>query len=196
MTAASDRPPGAGRRPAPRRSALRVRRVTPEEYRTAGEVTVAAYRRLLGDDLGPDYVRELVDVATRDAVCPVLVALDGEDLIGAVTYVPGPDNPYAEFDDPQAAAIRHLAVRPAAQGRGAARALLSAAITRARAEGRQRLLLHSTPPMVRAQQLYLRNGFLRTPELDWSSGHIILLAYTLDLSAGTHGGHGDGDHGD
>ena len=82
-----------------------------------------------------------------------------------------------------------LAVDPAGQGTGVGRALVETCIARARAQGRRRVILHSTPVMVKAQSLYKRLGFQAAPELDvWFTGEpysasepLHLIAFILSL---------------
>jgi ribosomal protein S18 acetylase RimI-like enzyme len=138
--------------------------------------------------LADDYDRELADVAGRAAVVPVLVALADGRLLGGVTYVPGPGTPLSDFDDAEAASIRHLAVAAAAQGRGVGRALVDTCLARARAEGRRRVLLHTTPAMTVAQSLYRQLGFERDPALDRWWGDVHGIAYRLELDPRSGGG--------
>jgi ribosomal protein S18 acetylase RimI-like enzyme len=159
---------------------LEVREVDPSEAAALGELTVAAYASAPGFGADDAYFDDLADVARRAALARVLVAVDGGTLVGGVTYVPG-SGPYAEFDDPEGAGVRMLAVDPAAQGRGVGTALLRACASRARAEGRARLWLHTTPQLAIAQRMYEREGFRRAPENDRRSEDLHLIAYVLDL---------------
>jgi GNAT superfamily N-acetyltransferase len=103
-------------------------------------------------------------------------------LAGIVNYVNGPHDPYAEFGREDEAGMRGLAVGLDQQGRGVGAALVTYCIERARAEGKSRLVLHTTPWMRTAQRLYPRLGFRRTPEIDFSPAPgIPLIGYTLDL---------------
>ena len=145
---------------------IEVRPVRPVEYETVGRVTVAAYESLPGEIVG-GYDRVLADVASRVDAAVVLVAVDGNDLLGTVTYVPDASSPLAEDLRDGEAGIRMLGVDPAAQGRGVGRALVQACVERARADGRRGLFLSSTPVMAAAHRLYERAGFVRTPERDW-----------------------------
>jgi len=161
-----------------------VREARPAEHDRLGEIVVAAYRALgvlHGDD---EYEVELRAVARRAREAVVLAAVDvgtGAPL-GCATYVPGPESPWAELLEPGEAAIRMLAVDPAAQGRGAGTALGRACVERARAEGKQRLVLHSLPAMAGAQRIYVRLGFRRDPARDWEPvPGIFLMAFALDL---------------
>jgi GNAT superfamily N-acetyltransferase len=163
---------------------VEIRSVRPDEYDRLGDITVEAYTTLPGHVPEPDYEVELRDVAGRAAQAVVLVAVDDDgELLGGVTYVPDPSSPLAEFDDPDAASVRMLAVAPGAQRRGVGRLLSQACIERARADGRARVLLHSTAWMHGAHELYRGLGFRRAPELDWTPvPGISLLGFALDLT--------------
>ncbi len=151
---------------------------------TLGEIVVRSYDAvgaLEGDD---EYVPELRDVARRVREAVVFAALDGVDgtPLGCVTYVPGPDNAWAEHLRDGEASIRMLAVDPAAQGRGVGSALVAACLDRARADGRRAVFLHSLPVMAGAQRIYERCGFRRVPERDWVFPDFLLMGFVLDLA--------------
>ena len=160
-----------------------IRDVRPDEHAALGDLIAAAYLAL-GDEGAPDgYDDQLRDVASRAAVCPVLVAVDDDGtVLGGATYVPGPDNPMCEHSVEDAASIRMMAVGPQARGKGVATALTHACLERARSEGRRWMVLHSSAPMVDAQRLYLHLGFERDPEVDWRPApNVDLRAYRYDL---------------
>ena len=173
---------------------MEIRAATPHEYKTIADITVTAYveeARHNGDadsvgggsHFSSSYVPVLRDVAGRARDAIVLVAIEGDAVLGAVTYVPGL-GPYAEFDDPDAAGIRMLAVAPEAQGRGVGTALTKACIDRASSEGRARVVLHSTGWMATAGRMYRRLGFRRAPERDWAPAPgVDLQGYEFDLGA-------------
>ncbi len=169
---------------------MEIRRIRPEEYDALGDIAVRAYRQLFGGgSLGP-YEEELLDVARRSEDSEVYVAIDDDGaLLGGVTYVPGPDRQMSEFDDPDAAGIRMLAVDPRRQRAGAGRALVETCVEIARARGRRRLVLHSTPVMTVAHGIYQKLGFARAAGLDkWvdespdqGDSPLHLMAFTLSL---------------
>lgn len=159
-----------------------VRQVRADEIDDASAVVLDAYRSLLGRELSEEYAAVVADVADRAALAEVLVAVEGERVVGCITYVPGPDSRYAEFSDPAAAGIRMLAVSPTVQGRGVGAALVRDCLERARTAGRRRVVLHSTEPMRAAQRLYEREGFRRAPERDWEpEPGLLLLGYEREL---------------
>jgi ribosomal protein S18 acetylase RimI-like enzyme len=158
-----------------------VRPVRPEEYEAVGDVTVAAYGTIEGYSPGAEYEAALRDVAGRAGSAEVIVATGRDRILGAVTFVPG-DGPLAEFEGPDESGMRMLAVAPAAQGHGVGRLLTQACIDRARAIGRARLVLHTTPAMATAHRLYRSLGFARTPDRDLRpGGGLVLEAYVLEL---------------
>ncbi len=150
-------------------TSVSIRLFGPDDDAAAiGELTVAAYLTNEGDT-DTDYQAELRQVARRARHCPVLVAVDDESgvILGTVTYVPGPDNPFAELERGDEAGFRMLAVAPSAQGRGIGRALAAACVERARAEGRGGLAIFTRPMALAAHALYDSMGFERDPERDW-----------------------------
>jgi len=156
--------------------------VRPEEYEALGRLTVAAYEQLDGGEELGEYATTLADVDHRARAAVVLVALEGGQLLGGITYVPGPANPYAEGLEPGEVGIRMLAVSPTAQGRGIGRALTLACVERARGDGATGVALHSTPWMTAAHHLYTSMGFRRAPQRDLSAGpRVELLSFVLDL---------------
>ena len=146
-----------------------IRLLAPDDDAAAiGEMTVAAYLTNEGEtDTG--YHAELRDVARRARHCPVLVAVDDATgaIVGTVTYIPGPDNPFAELERGDEAGFRMLAVAPAAHGRGIGRALANACAERAKAEGRGGLAIFTRPIARQAQALYDSMGFVRDSDRDW-----------------------------
>jgi ribosomal protein S18 acetylase RimI-like enzyme len=166
------------------KTSLLIRPIRPEEYEALGELTVAAYHSIPAEMPHQEiYDLQLRDVAQRAQTSCVLVAVgpDGE-LLGGVTFVSGPNDPYSEELREGEAGIRMLAVDPARQGRGVGRALTEACLERARAADRARLVLHTGAFMPAAVHLYETMGFERRPELDFAPAPgIDLIAYALEL---------------
>jgi ribosomal protein S18 acetylase RimI-like enzyme len=169
-----------------------IRLVRPSEYEALGELTVAAYRAIPFDMPHQDvYDVQLRDVERRATTSCVLVAVRpdgavgaaGGELLGGVTYVSGPGDPYSEELADGEAGIRMLAVSPSAQGRGVGRGLTVECLRRARAAGRRRMILHTGPWMPAAIHLYESLGFVREPALDFSPAPgIDLFAYAMELA--------------
>jgi GNAT superfamily N-acetyltransferase len=168
-----------------RETTFLIRPVRPDEYGPLGELTVAAYHSLPDVmDHQDAYDRQLRDVARRAETSCVLVAVGPKgELLGGVTYVRGPDDPYSEELAEGEAGMRMLAVDPARQGQGIGRLLAQACLDRARAAGRTRLVLHTGAWMPGAIALYEKMGFSRRPEIDFAPAPgIDLIAYSFDLT--------------
>ena len=168
----------------PSETALQIRPVLAVEHEALGELTVRSYLDggfLIGG-LDDDYAPHLRDVAQRAASAHVLVAVDGERLLGGVTLA-FPGSPLCDLGGPGEAEIRMLAVDPGAHGRGVGSALAAACIERARAEpGIKRVVLCSQQSMRTAHRIYARLGFGRAPALDWSPlPGVDLWAFGLEL---------------
>jgi GNAT superfamily N-acetyltransferase len=164
---------------------FQIRPVRPEEYAALGDLTVAAYRALPCVMPHQDtYDIQLRDVARRAAVSCVLAAVTpAGELLGGVTYVSGPDDPYSEELREGEAGIRMLAVEPAKHGRGIGHALTQACLDRARSDGRRRMVLHTCAWMPDAIRLYEGMGFRRVPGIDFAPAPgLDLIAYALDLT--------------
>ena len=139
-----------------------VRPARPEEYDAVGELTVAAY--VEGGHLAADsgYVAQLRDAAARARDAWLLVAEDGGDLVGTVTFCPA-GSPWREVATEDEGEFRTLAVAPGAQGRGVGRALVEACIDRSVELGFTALVLCTLPDQTAAHRLYERAGFRRLP---------------------------------
>ena len=163
---------------------VEVRSARDDELAAAGALMVAGYDadgylvRPNGtyDDL---YAGWLADTASRGADGSLLVAVEGDRMLGAVTWCP-PGSPARELaTEPHQGEFRTLAVDPAARGRGVGRALVEACFDRARQLGMTEMIICSLTDMVPAHRLYTSLGFVRRPELDWSPAEgIDLLAFS------------------
>lgn len=116
-----------------------------------------------------------------EVLATTLVAeLDGE-VVGSVRYYASTPNELRLPTD--AALIRVLAVVPELEGRGIARLLMEACLTRAVADGRTALMLHTTPFMKRAVELYSRLGYTRAPAYDIRADEHFRLSEPTDFVA-------------
>ena len=122
----------------------------------------AGYETAMGSELWQRYSADLRP--TPETLASTVVAeLDGA-VVGTVRYHRSvPD----ELGLPTGAAmVRALAVLPALEGRGIARLLMDECRRRGVADGATTLVLHTTPFMKRAVELYVRLGYSRAPAYD------------------------------
>ncbi len=168
----------------PDSAAFDIHPVRPEEYAALGELLVAAYLALPGGVDEPAwYLDYLRDVPGRAAVSCVLAATSPQgEVLGGVTYVSGPEDPFSEELAEGDAGVRMLAVDPRRQRLGVGRALMDACVARAREAGRRRIVLHTGTWMHAAHRLYESMGFRREPALDFVPvPGVYLHAYVLTL---------------
>lgn len=163
---------------------ISVRIAHPSEYEAIGEMTVAAYDALETNHsyAHQEYLPILRDVAGRAKDAEILVAADTSGkVLGSVTLVLDSNSSSAEWDDPNAAGFRMLAVALDAQGRGVGRLLTQHCIDRARAAGKRSLQIHSRDVMKAARLIYASMGFKRFPEIDFQVEEIKLEGFRLEL---------------
>jgi GNAT superfamily N-acetyltransferase len=168
-----------------------VRRADPNEYETLGRLTVQIYERLPGMPSAadqPDYYSMLHDVEARAGTPTIdifVAATPRNELLGGVTFI-GDMKFYGSGDtastNADGSGIRLLAVKPEARGFGVGRALTNACIQRAAARGSAQVILHTTKSMSTAWGMYLRMGFLRSPDLDFSQGALSVFGFRLRIN--------------
>jgi ribosomal protein S18 acetylase RimI-like enzyme len=161
-----------------------VREARPEEYAEIGDITVEAYLAVpnLIDGESDYYLGELRNVAGRAAESDILVAVTGEGrLLGAVAFVADTKSELAEWDVPDVAGFRMLAVHPSAQGMGAGQRLTEACIELAQQSGKQALVLHTTKFQSSAHGLYDKLNFVRDTSIDVDLGFMLLMGYRLNF---------------
>jgi len=158
-----------------------IRDAIPDDYPAIAELTVDAYELGGHLDAGEDYRATLANVARRAAEGDILVAAEGDDVLGAVFLV-HPGSSYSELAGPGEAEFRMLAVSPKAQRRGIGELLVRACLDRARAKGALRMVISARDFIEGPLRLYDRMGFVRTPERDWSPAPgVSLVALRFDL---------------
>ncbi len=150
-----------------------IRRAEPEEYQRVGEVSAEGYRAdgllLRSDGTNDDYYEAVLrGAAERAAEAELLVAVEGGDILGTVTWCPK-GSPWRQLAlaDHQGE-FRMLSVAPLGRRRGVGRALVADCLDRARAAGQTEVVLASLPEMVGAHAIYRQFGFTRAPELDFT----------------------------
>jgi GNAT superfamily N-acetyltransferase len=161
-----------------------IRPARPDEYDAIGELAVRVYLAEGYTWTGSHYLQVLRDTTTRAEKAELMVAVDAEDhLLGTVTYA-GHGSPYAEHvGSPEEASFRMLVVAPEARGQGVGEALVRWCVERARSSGARSLRLSTLAGMTAAGRLYLRLGFVRTPERDWHpEPDVDLITYGLEIT--------------
>jgi ribosomal protein S18 acetylase RimI-like enzyme len=158
---------------------LRVEAARPADFGRIAELTAGVYR---DEELAPAaYLSQLANVAGRAEHAELLIARDGETVVGSVALVLAGE--FGEItSSEEEAAFRMLVVDPVTRGRGVGELLVRTCLERARAAGKRRMVLSTDPRMTAAHRLYERLGFVRLPERDWSPlPGVQLMAYALEL---------------
>lgn len=159
---------------------LEVRCARPEDFAALGALSAAVYVDEGWASEG--YAPVVRDVAARAAEATVLVAVEGDALLGGVT-VATRGGRYAEQAEPGEAVVRMLVTAPQARGRGVGERLMRACLDAAVDDGCTRVKLSTQAGMASAHRLYERLGFVRTPADDWSpEPGLRLMTYALELA--------------
>ena len=164
----------------PDATSLSVELAAPADFAAIADLTVRVY---LDEALASErYAAQLADVAGRADRSELLVVRDAEGaVVGSVALVL--DGDFGEITESEdEAAFRMLAVDPVVRGRGVGELLVRTCLDRARAAGKQWMVLSTDPRMTAAHRLYQRLGFTRLPERDWSPAPgVDLLVYAREL---------------
>jgi ribosomal protein S18 acetylase RimI-like enzyme len=153
------------------------------EVRTAREADEPALRRLevatwsprSSPGPPPDPERPVIE---RYGAANVLVAVDGEEVVGSLLL-----GPWTKLESAQhVLEVKGLAVDPARQGEGVGGVLLDAGVAAARERGARRLVLRVLSSNAPARRLYEGRGF----EVEGTVREAFLLegAYVDDLTMG------------
>jgi ribosomal protein S18 acetylase RimI-like enzyme len=137
------------------------------------EVTTWSPRSSPGPRPDPDR-----PVFSRHGAGNVLVAVDGDEILGSLLLGPWTDLESSRH----VLEVKGLAVDPERQGEGVGGALVDAALARARERGARRLVLRVLSSNGPARRLYASHGF----ELEGARPEAFLLegAYVDDLMMG------------
>lgn len=159
---------------------LEIRNARPDELDIVASVAVdgyAEYAAGMSPDAWSQFAQNIANVRGRLQDAEVVVAVEDGRIVGTVTL-------YTEWRGAQTGSygIRLLAVPPPERGKGVGRALMEHCIDRARAEGKERVVLTTTQEMESARDLYERLGFERDRSLDHEPAPGVRVAgYALQL---------------
>ncbi len=167
---------------------LQIRDATSNDRDAIQAVTLAAYEQysaMMGD-LWKFYRENILATLADFKPAEQIVAESDAGIVGTVLLFPAgtqfhtPDGSEVTLAFPE---IRLLAVDPVARGQGIGRALMEECIRRARQSGVAAITLHTSDRMNIAQSMYVRMGFVRTPDFDFSPAPGQLVkGYRFDLN--------------
>lgn len=163
---------------------LIIERATPADYRRVGDIVVDAYLHAGHfDDPEHEYLQFIRQVQPRAEAAEVYVARRDGQAIATMTLMTH-GNSYADIALEGELEIRMLSVDPNIQRSGAGRAMVLAAIERAKREpGIHTVSLTTGQGWTAARKLYESLGFQRNVERDWyvPNTDILLIVYTLEV---------------
>jgi ribosomal protein S18 acetylase RimI-like enzyme len=138
-------------------------------------------------DEQPEYYQMLANIGSQldKPDTELLVALnDRNEVCGGVVYF----SDMAQYGsggtataEKNASGFRLLAVSPAFQGHGIAKKLTAACIDKARQDGNEKLVIHTTEAMQVAWKMYEKFGFKRATDLDFMQGQLPVFGFRLYL---------------
>jgi ribosomal protein S18 acetylase RimI-like enzyme len=131
---------------------IAIRNARDPDERRLRELEAATWSPLVNPGPPPDPDRPFLG---RFGTDNVLVAVDGEELVGSLVL--GPWSPLESSR--HVAEVNGIAVDPDRQGEGIGARLLDAAIARVRERGKRRLVLRVLSTNAGARRLYERHGF-------------------------------------
>lgn len=157
-----------------------IRRAKDEELDDVASLIVDAYAEYaarMSPDAWSIYANEIANVRGRMSDAELFVAERDGKLLGCVTLFAG----WRGVQEGNVG-VRLLAVLPAERGTGLGRALMEAAINRAREAGKRRVMLTTTAEMAALRDLTESMGFEREPALDHEPAPgVRTQGYALDL---------------
>jgi len=166
-------------------SSVTVRDARTGELDQVGRLLLSAYQEFaahMPPDVWRAYASDITDVKGRLGDSELIVAQEGDRLVGAVTLYPDASRIKYTRWPTRWAYIRLLGVPPESRGKGIARLLMNECLRRCRSRGVPTVSLHTTALMHVAQGMYERMGFIRIPEYDFHPAPgVVVMAYRLDL---------------
>jgi GNAT superfamily N-acetyltransferase len=142
-----------------------IRDYLPADRDAINAVALAAFAQYAGDyDDWPTFSAGIGRMADLAADGDLLVAERAGRVLGAVVHV-GPGRPRSAIFPADWSVIRMLVVDPEQRGGGIGRALVAAALSRARHAGAPAVGLHTSPIMASALRMYEAIGFVREHDL-------------------------------
>jgi len=167
-----------------------IREIRPEEYHLLGQLMIAVYADLDGfptPDEQPDYYKMLANIGAMNEqrATTVLAAFsEAGRLMGGVVYFSDMamyGSGGTATTEKNASGIRLLGVDPKFRKAGVGRAPTVACIQRAKDDGNEKVILHTTMAMQVAWKLYENMGFRRSEDLDFLQGELPVYGFRLYL---------------
>lgn len=165
-----------------------ISQAQPEDHLAIGQLMVEVYSSLPGfatPEEQPEYYEMLANIGdfTQKESVELLVAKDDDDILGAVVYIGDMQDYRAAItiEDADAAAFRLLAVSTNARGLGVGKLLTNACLDKAKSQGRNQMIIHTTDSMKVAWGMYEKIGFVRSTDLDFVQSGLQVYGFRMGL---------------
>ncbi len=137
-----------------------LRDFNPADKNSVNAVALAAFKQFQEKYSDwKSFSHHIGEMASLSNSGELIVAVDGDSIVGAVVYV-GPHLPKSEYFSAEWPILRMLVVDPAYRGQGIGRALTEECIARAQRDGASVIALHTSSIMEVALPMYQRLGFI------------------------------------
>lgn len=167
-----------------------IRTAQPSEFKQTGELMVKVYSQLEGfpkQEEQPEYYEMLANIGEwcQKPCTELLVAvLHNGQIGGAVVYFS--DMQYygsggTATQEKDAVGFRLLAVDPELRGLGLGKEITLACVEKAKNDGVDNLVIHSTEYMRVAWNMYEKLGFKRATDLDFMQEELPVFGFRLEL---------------
>ena len=167
---------------------IEIRNAKPEEHPVLGQIMVDVYSSLEGfpsQEEQPDYYKMLSNIGelTKNPDTEIFVAVGPKGkVMGGVVYFSNMKyygSGGIATRETNAAGFRLLAVDRDFRGKKLGRMLTQRCIDRAKQDGREQLIIHSTKAMETAWKMYERMGFERSKDLDFIQGQLPVFGFRM-----------------
>jgi ribosomal protein S18 acetylase RimI-like enzyme len=156
---------------------------TRKDFEAIADMNVSAYAEFasrLRPGSWETMQKNLRNISEKAKVAEFMVCRSGNEIVGSVAYCPaGKGDPTIFKRD--MASILLLAVSPMHRGKGIARALTEACISRAKSDGANSIGLFTSELMESAQQIYRSLGFQVESEMPMRHG-VRYFLFVLSLA--------------
>lgn len=167
-----------------------VRNAEPGEFETIGQLMVQAYSQLEGFPKPaeqPNYYHMLANIGTlteRPGTELLVAVADDKRIAGGVVFFN--DMKYygsggTATQEQNASGFRLLAADPNTRGQGIGKLLTNECIRKAKENGAQKMIIHTTKAMLTAWKMYEDIGFKRAEDLDFMQGELPVYGFRLYL---------------
>lgn len=168
----------------------KIRNAQPAEFKETGKLMVNVYSRLEGfpkKEEQPQYYEMLANIGEwcQKPCTELLVAVSSDGKVGgAVVYFS--DMQYYGSGgtatlEKNAAGFRLLAVDPELRGKGLGKEITLACIDKAKNDGVDNLVIHSTEYMRIAWNMYEKLGFKRATDLDFMQEELPVFGFRMKV---------------